>query len=79
MSDGVSGLVRKLKGVVGDNHLLRDTDLTAGYSTDWTGRFQGHTPLVIRPANTAEVAEVVMLTAEAGFAIVPQGGNTGLV
>ena len=79
MSDEISDLGRKLRTVVGDNHLLQDADLTAGYSTDWTGRFQGHTPLVVRPANTFELAQVVILVAEAGLAIVPQGGNTGLV
>jgi len=79
MRDEISDLGRKLKSVVGDNHLLEDTDLTVGYSTDWTGRFQGHTPLVVRPANTFELAQVVILVAEAGLAIVPQGGNTGLV
>ncbi|RWF27459.1 MAG: FAD-binding oxidoreductase, partial [Mesorhizobium sp.] len=31
-----------------------------------------------RPANTAEVAAVVKLCREAGLAVVPQGGNTGL-
>jgi len=34
---------------------------------------------VVRPASTAEVAAVVGICAEAGLAIVPQGGNTGLV
>jgi FAD/FMN-containing dehydrogenase len=34
---------------------------------------------VLRPATTAEVAAAVRLCAAAGAAIVPQGGNTGLV
>tara|TARA_B100000676_G_C18060707_1_gene837568 strand:- start:1264 stop:2550 length:1287 start_codon:yes stop_codon:yes gene_type:complete len=34
---------------------------------------------VARPESTDQVAEVVQLTREAGIAIVPQGGNTGLV
>ena len=33
---------------------------------------------MVRPASTAEVSAVVRLCAEAGVAIVPQGGNTGL-
>ena len=36
-------------------------------------------PAVLRPADTAEVAAAVRLCAEAGVALVPQGGNTGLV
>jgi FAD/FMN-containing dehydrogenase len=46
---------------------------------DWTGRFQGHTAAVVRPRDTAEVAAVLALCTEAGMAVVPQGGNTGLV
>ncbi|RVA72998.1 FAD-binding oxidoreductase, partial [Mesorhizobium sp. M7A.F.Ca.US.006.04.2.1] len=39
----------------------------------------GVAPLgVARPANTPEVASVVKLCREAGLAVVPQGGNTGL-
>ena len=41
--------------------------------------YHGATRLVVRPASTAEVASVVRICAEADLAIVPQGGNTGLV
>jgi FAD/FMN-containing dehydrogenase len=51
----------------------------AGFAVDWTGRFRGHTPAVVRPGDTAEVARVLALCADAGIAVVPQGGNTGLV
>ena len=51
----------------------------AGFAVDWTGRFCGHTPAVVRPGDTAEVARVLALCADAGIAVVPQGGNTGLV
>ena len=39
----------------------------------------GRTPLVLRPGSVAEVAAIVKLANETGTAIVPQGGNTGLV
>ena len=45
----------------------------------WRGRYHGTTPLLVRPASTAEVSVVVGLCAEAGVAITPQGGNTGMV
>ena len=38
----------------------------------------GPTAAVLRPASTAEVAAAVRLCHEAGVALVPQGGNTGL-
>jgi len=72
-------LARALRGVVGRSHVLEDRELRAGYERDWTGRFGGAARLVVRPADTPEVAEVVRLCAAEGAAIVPQGGNTGLV
>src|ERR687885_1679537 len=72
-------LLRALAEVVGPRHVLTDPDLTAGYAVDWTGRFRGRAPAVVRPADTTEVAGVLALLAGAGRPVVPQGGNTGLV
>ncbi|HYX62219.1 MAG TPA: FAD-binding protein, partial [Streptosporangiaceae bacterium] len=71
-------LLRSLAGIVGEPHVLTG-DATAGYAVDWTGRFRGHTPAVVRPRDTAEVAAVLALCTDAGLPVVPQGGNTGLV
>jgi FAD/FMN-containing dehydrogenase/quercetin dioxygenase-like cupin family protein len=71
-------LLRSLAGIVGEPHVLTG-DATAGYAVDWTGRFAGHTPAVVRPRDTAEVAAVLALCTDAGLPVVPQGGNTGLV
>jgi FAD/FMN-containing dehydrogenase len=68
-----------LAAAVGETHVLADRELVGGYERDWTGRFGGEARLVVRPGSTEEVAEVVRACAEAGAAIVPQGGNTGLV
>ncbi len=64
---------------VGDVHVLTDPELTAGYAVDWTGRFRGATPAVVRPGSVAEVAAVVSAARAERVALVPQGGNTGLV
>ncbi len=53
--------------------------MTASYAVDWTGRFRGAAPVVVRPGSTEEVAEVVARCRQHGLALVPQGGNTGLV
>ena len=71
-------MLQRLREVVGP-HLIVDPDLIASYTTDWTGRFQGRSSAVVRPASTAEVAGVVTTCREFGVASVPQGGNTGLV
>lgn len=65
--------------VVGEGHVLREADLRAGYETDWTRRYHGEAPFVVRPASTGQVAAVLRLCSEAGVGVVPQGGNTGLV
>jgi FAD/FMN-containing dehydrogenase len=67
-----------LAAIVGEQHVLQD-DAAAGFSVDWTGRFQGRALAVVRPGDTAEVAAVLTLCTEAGKQVVPQGGNTGLV
>ncbi|ONH27808.1 hypothetical protein BL253_21015 [Pseudofrankia asymbiotica] len=69
---------RSLVDVVGEEHVLTDSR-TAGYSVDWTGRYRGLTPAVVRPRDTAQVAAVLALCATAAMPVVPQGGNTGLV
>ena len=71
-------MLRSLAAIVGEPHVLTG-DATAGFAVDWTGRFRGRTPAVVRPRDTAEVAAVLALCTDAGIPVVPQGGNTGLV
>jgi len=73
------GTLRALRSAVGEAHVLDDADVVASYTTDWTGAFVGATPAVVRPGSTAEVAEVVRICRRDRVALVPQGGNTGLV
>ena len=72
-------LVRELARVVGEGHVLVDADLRASYERDFTGRYGAECRAVVRPADAAQVADVVRLCAMHGAAIVPQGGNTGVV
>src|SRR3954468_1275006 len=68
-----------LSDAVGPGHVLADRDVMASYETDWTGRFAGKARLVVRPGSANEVAAVLAACARHGVAVVPQGGNTGLV
>ena len=72
-------LVVALRGVVGDAHVLTDADVRATFETDWLNKYHGTARCVVRPGSVEEVAAVVAACAAAGAAIVPQGGNTGLV
>jgi FAD/FMN-containing dehydrogenase len=72
-------LLGALAAAVGEQHVLADSGLRASYETDWTGRFSGRCDAVVRPGSAGEVAAVVAACRAHETAIVPQGGNTGLV
>ncbi len=72
-------LLAEFAAIVGPANVLSDARDTSPYLTDWRGRYSGNALCVVRPGNTDEVARVVAVSARAGVAIVPQGGNTGLV
>lgn len=71
-------LIDNLRLITGDAHVLTGEGLTA-YERDWRGREHGKALCVVRPAHTDEVSAVAKACAAAGVAMVPQGGNTGLV
>jgi len=74
----MSPLLDTLAATVGPAHVLTDGDLAA-WEQDWRKRYRGKALAVVRPGTTAEVAAVVRACAAHGTALVPQGGNTGLV
>ena len=59
--------------------VVTDADELAAVSIDWMKKYQGHAALLLRPVTTAEVAAVLRYCNERSLAVVPQGGNTGLV
>jgi FAD/FMN-containing dehydrogenase len=71
--------LRAALGPDADAHLLTDPDVTAAYGTDWTRRWSGTPAAVVRPGTVDAVAACVQACADHGAAVVPQGGNTGLV
>jgi len=64
---------------LGPRGVTRDADLIDPWLTDWRGRFHGKAQAMASPATTAELSALVRLCAEHGVAIVPQGGNSGMV
>lgn len=75
----LASLLQQLADIVGPAQVLTTPADTDAYLHDWRGRYHGEAPCVVRPGNTAEVAAVVAACAQADVAMVPQGGNTGLV
>jgi len=78
MSD-IASLLARLSDLLGPRGLLTEVSDTAPYAEDWRRLYQGATPAVIRPADTAELAAAIKLCVAAGVAVVPQGGNTSMV
>ncbi len=71
-------LIERLGALVGAANIFADAGAMAPYLSDWRGRYRGAARCVVRPADVGELAAVVRVCAQAGIAIVPQGGNTGL-
>src|SRR3979490_1575698 len=75
----MSDFLDKLRTIVGERGLITDAQGQPPYLTDWRDNYLGTALAVVRPATTEEVAAVVKLCATEKVAIVPQGGNTGMV
>ena len=65
--------------IVGAGNVLTAPEDTKPYFTDWRRQYAARAECVVRPASTAEVAAVMALCTREDVAVVPQGGNTGLV
>ncbi|MDP3173502.1 MAG: FAD-binding oxidoreductase [Phenylobacterium sp.] len=72
-------IISRLKAVLGENGWSQDPERLQPKLVEWRDRWFGDTPFLALPANTAQVSAVVGVCYEAGVAITPQGGNTGLV
>jgi FAD/FMN-containing dehydrogenase len=71
-------MLDRLAALVGPAQVLTGPDRDR-YARDWMGKYQGRPLAVVRPGTTAEVAACLRLAAAEGLAVVPVGGNTGLV
>src|ERR1700720_1453803 len=72
-------LITRFRKIVGDKYAVTDASDIAPYLTEERDLFHGRSPLVLRPGSTAEVSAICKLATEHRIALVPQGGNTGLV
>jgi D-lactate dehydrogenase (cytochrome) len=71
--------IARFRAIVGDKYAITDEADVHSYVTEDRNLFFGTSPLVLRPGSTAEVAAICKLATETRTALVPQGGNTGLV
>jgi D-lactate dehydrogenase (cytochrome) len=72
-------LLSRFARIVGERYAVTDPAMQEPYLREMRDLYHGHTPMVLRPGSVAEVASILRLANETKTAIVPQGGNTGLV
>ena len=71
--------VDHFRSILGDRGVVTDEHALEPYNADWLGKYKGRARLALRPATTAQVAAVLKHCSARRLAVVPQGGNTGLV
>ncbi|KAH9326716.1 hypothetical protein KI387_006894, partial [Taxus chinensis] len=71
--------VLHFQNILGGKSVIQDKDELSAANIDWMGKYKGSSPLLLRPQNTEEVSQVLKYCNSRRLAVVPQGGNTGLV
>ena len=71
MDGSTGGIFDKLRQIVGPKGVIDDAEAMAPYLAEQRGLYRGATPIVLRPASTAEVAAIVKLCAAAKIRLVP--------
>ena len=69
----------RLKAAAGAKGFSEDPAEIAPHLEEWRSKYKGRSALLLKPATTAEVSALLAICNETGTAVVPQGGNTGLV
>jgi len=69
----------RLKEAVGAQGFSQDPAEIAPYLEEWRSKYQGHTPLLLKPSTVAQVSTVLGVCQDSDTKLVTQGGNTGLV
>ncbi|MEM8743467.1 MAG: FAD-binding oxidoreductase [Pseudomonadota bacterium] len=72
-------VIDQFVSIVGSANAIRDPNDMDGYLAEMRHLYVGKSALVLRPGSTEEVSQVLKLANDSRVAIVPQGGNTGLV
>lgn len=67
-----------LKNIFSENHVLFDPKDTAYYGRDWTTYFNIQASAVVFPTSSQQLVDLIRLSKEQGWKLVPSGGRTGL-
>ncbi|KAI9193563.1 uncharacterized protein BJ171DRAFT_525038 [Polychytrium aggregatum] len=67
------------RSIIGPQGVLTDKDEIEPFNEDWLRKYRGKTTVVLRPKTSQQVADILKYCNSQSLAVVPQGGNTGLV
>lgn len=62
-----------------DNYVITNEQDLDFYNEDWMRKYKGQSKLVLKPKTTLQISEILKYCNDKKLAVVPQGGNTGLV
>lgn len=71
--------LERLKEAAGPDGYSEDPREIAPHLVEWRSKYEGRSPLLLKPRNTEQVSRILAVCHETATPIVPQGGNTGLV
>eukprot|EP01121_Diplochlamys_sp_Union-15-3_P016426 TRINITY_DN5576_c0_g1_i1.p1 TRINITY_DN5576_c0_g1~~TRINITY_DN5576_c0_g1_i1.p1 ORF type:complete len:492 (-),score=89.37 TRINITY_DN5576_c0_g1_i1:7-1482(-) len=71
--------IDRFKKIVGTSGIVTDRHELTQFNTDWMGKYKGNSSLALKPITTQQVSEILSYCNSQRLAVVPQGGNTGLV
>lgn len=67
------------RSILSPSQVLTQPDAISSYNRDWMKKFEGETKLVLLPKSTEQLSAILRHCHARSLAVVPQGGNTGLV
>src|ERR1700737_66439 len=71
-------IVDRLRTIVGERNCIVESSQLRTYESDGLTSFHAMPGIVVLPASTEEVVQIVRIANEAGLPIVPRGAGTGL-
>ncbi|KAG0224634.1 hypothetical protein BGX31_007917 [Mortierella sp. GBA43] len=67
------------RSILAPSSLTQDKEDLEVFNNDWLGKYRGQSQLVLKPSSTEQVSKILKYCNDNKLAVVPQGGNTGLV
>lgn len=67
------------RSVLGGDYVITNKEDLDFYNEDWMRKYKGQSKLVLKPKTAEQVSQILKYCNDKLLAVVPQGGNTGLV